>query len=62
MKIQNVEKGKAGRTVIHLEEGLSFPIGNKECRKLELEEEKNSLRNSWSGFFRNWSFREVVII
>ena len=38
MKIAKITEGKAGRVVIQLEDGPSFPLGKKEKRSLALEE------------------------
>lgn len=40
MKVERIEDGKAGKVIVHLSEGLSFPMGKKERRNLEIEKGK----------------------
>lgn len=55
MKVDRIEDGKAGRVIVHLSEGLSFPLGKKECRNLEIEKGKEFSREQIS-----WILEELV--
>jgi regulatory protein len=55
VRIERIEEGKAGRVVIHLSSGLSFPLGKKESRNLELEVGKELFEEQIS-----WILEELV--
>lgn len=55
MKVERIEDGKAGRVIVHLSEGLSFPLGKKECRNLEIEKGREF---SWEQI--SWILEELV--
>lgn len=38
MRIEHIKEEKAGRCIIYLEDGLSFPLGKKEIKNLDLSE------------------------
>jgi regulatory protein len=55
VRIERIEEGKTGRVVIHLSSGLSFPLGKKESRNLELEVGKELFEEQLS-----WILEELV--
>lgn len=57
MKIVKLEDGKNGKNFVYLEDSTVFPIGKKECRNLELKEEKELSKEQLE-----WIFRELVFM
>lgn len=55
MRIVKLEKASAGRLFVSLEDGRCFPIGRREGKKLELEEDKDLTEEQIQ-----WIYQELV--
>ena len=55
MQVIRLEEASGGRYIVYMEDGISFPIGRKEGKNLELEEGKEL-----SADQLEWIFNELV--